>query len=115
MLIKKVNEHRNTTEPCPDCSPKALGRPRAIPLIKGVPIPADVRVLGRGTKPMTYPWRDMEIGDLWEADFGETITRQKVLASLRSFKKENPTFDFGYRLTRESGTSAQGIEVWRLK
>ena len=106
--------HRNYTEPCADCSPADTGRPRDYNIVRGVPIPGDVKVIGRETKPMKYPWKVMEVGDLWECGFDAETTRGTTTASLREYVKKTPKVNFGYRLTHDKESGDRGIEVWRL-
>lgn len=83
-------------------------------LIKGVPVPKDVKVMSLNPVRRTYPWEFMEVGDLWEHELAPG-DRNRIQASIRFYKLKNPGTDFGYRLTKEPETKKKGIEVWRLK
>lgn len=115
-LILVVGKHRNTTEPCLYCKQKAQGaRLPENQIIKGVPIPGDCRLIGGPTRPNRYPWKEMDVGDLWECEFDERTNRGGVLGSLRYHMKENPKVEFRYRLTHEKDTGKKGIEIWKTK
>jgi len=112
MLIE-IGRHSNTTAPCPDCK-KAHKHAPGFVVIKGVPVPGDCKLIGGSAKPTRYPWKEMDVGDMWECDYTTGSERGRVLGSVR-YHEAKYGQEFAYRLTKEPGTDSKGIEIWRVK
>jgi len=112
-MIIEIGRTRNTTAPCPDCK-KAYNHAPGFAIVKGIPVPGDCKLIGGATKPTKYPWKDMDIGDMWEYDLSGTSERNSVLGSLRYHERKYGQ-EFAYRLTTEKGTTTKGLEIWRVK